>query len=131
MEILKPTCFDSFFSRSTKPTENGEGSKGKQDKQVHVHDEQEKASDDADKDIGRLSKASCEVKLNTMSDEVENDWMEVKKKAEDQEGIDKLLFVQIMLRGPLRAKVVDESQNQKFLVNQRMQRHFINCTVTS
>ena len=79
MEILKPTCFDSFFSRSTKPTENGEGSKGKQDKQVHVHDEQEKASDDADKDIGRLSKASCAVQLNTMSDEIENDWMEVKK----------------------------------------------------
>ena len=46
---------------------------------MHVHDEQEKASDDADKDIGRLSNASCAVKLNVMSDEVENDLMEVER----------------------------------------------------
>ena len=38
-----------------------------------------KASEDTDKDIERLSNASCAVKLNMMSDEVENDWMEVKR----------------------------------------------------
>ena len=33
----------------------------------------------ADTDIGRLSQASCEVTLNVMSDEVENDWIEVER----------------------------------------------------
>ena len=46
---------------------------------MHVHDEQKKASEHADTDIGRLSNASCAVKLNVMSDEVENDWMEVER----------------------------------------------------
>ena len=48
-----------------------------------------KASEDADKDIERLSNASCAVKLNMMSDESRMiGWRS--KEAEDQEGIDKL-----------------------------------------
>ena len=54
-----------------KPTEKGPGSKGKKSKQVNVFGEQE--------DIGGLSNALCTASFNVMSDEVENEWTEVKR----------------------------------------------------
>ena len=56
-------------------TSNREGSrKCKKDKQVNVLDEQEKADEDAEKDIRELSDAFCPVTFNVMLDEVQNDW---------------------------------------------------------
>ena len=54
---------------------NREGSrKCKEDKPVNVLDEQEKADEDAEKDIRELSDALCPVSSNVMPDEVQNDW---------------------------------------------------------
>ena len=44
-------------------------------KKVNVVDEQEKAGEDADKDFGKVSNALWAVRV--MSDNVENDWIEV------------------------------------------------------
>ena len=54
---------------------NREGSrKCKKNKQANVLDEQEKADEDAEKDIRELSNALCLVSFNMMLDEVRNDW---------------------------------------------------------
>ena len=54
---------------------NREGSrKCKKDKQVNVLDEQEKADEDAEKDVRELSNALCLVNFNVILDEVQNDW---------------------------------------------------------
>ena len=54
---------------------NREGSrKCKNDEQLNVLDEQEKADLDAEKDIRELSDALCPVSFNMMPDEVQNDW---------------------------------------------------------
>ena len=46
----------------------------KKDKQGNVLDEQEKADEDAEKDIRELSNALCPVSFNMLLDEVQKDW---------------------------------------------------------
>ena len=60
-----------------KPTDKVHGCKVKKGKQVNVLGEQEKAGEDAGNDSGGLSNAPCAVRLDVMSDDVENDWAEV------------------------------------------------------
>ena len=64
------TCWTTF---STKPTEKGQGSARKISKRM-FSDEQEKADEDAEKDIRELSDALCPVSFNVIPDEVQNDW---------------------------------------------------------
>ena len=52
------TC---WATRPSNPTEKFHGSKDRTGKQVHVLDEQDKAGEDAEKDIGGLSNALCAV----------------------------------------------------------------------
>ena len=66
------TC---LVTRPTKPTEKGHGCKDEKSKQVDVLDEQEKAGEDADKYFGDVSNALWPLRV--MSDNVENDWIEV------------------------------------------------------
>ena len=44
--------------------------------------EQENAGEHADKDIEGLSNALCTVSFNVMSDEIEDDWTDAKKRAQ-------------------------------------------------
>ena len=63
------TC---WATSQTNPTVKGHGGKGKKGKQVHVLDEQQRAGEEADKDIGGVSYALCAVRFHVVSDELEN-----------------------------------------------------------
>ena len=67
-------------------------------KQVDVLDDQEKAGEDADKDFGELSNALWAVRV--ISDNVENDWIEVTR--DRRSGRHRQVkSVQIRMSGPL------------------------------
>ena len=81
---------------------------------MDVVDEQEKAGEEADKDIGDLSHFLCtDVTRLTMLDMLGPRSQETT----DQQGIDKCKLVQIMMCGPQGCKVVDESEILEFLMH--------------
>ena len=76
----------------------GSWKQGKEEAKVNVLDEQEKAGEDADKDFGKLSNGVWAVRV--MSDDVENDWIEVTRDRKSGRHR-QVLFMPIRMSGPL------------------------------
>ena len=72
--------------------------RAREGKQVDVLDEQEKAGEDADKDFGELSNALWALRV--ISDNVENDWIEVTMDRRSGR-YRQVQFVPIRMSGPL------------------------------
>ena len=91
---------------------------------MNVLDEQEKASEDADRDIGGVSNALCAVRSTKFLTKLRTIGL-MTREAADQEGIVKFKFVHNTQRSPLSCKVVDESKVLKVLMNQPAKWKFI------
>ena len=77
---------------------------------MDVVDEQEKAGEEADKDIGDLSHFLCTARFDVICLTMLDMLGPRSQETTDQQGIDKCKLVQIMMCGPQGCKVVDESE---------------------